>query len=399
MLDDLSTRPTVSLAPGKHKRAEHGHPWIYSNEVVLDARTKAIAPGSLVTILTSDGRRLGVGLFNPAPLITVRLLDRDPGRRIDAAYLAARVKRALEIRTRLFAVPFYRLIHAEADGLPGVIIDRYGDALVCQLNTAGMAALEPALIDALNKVLAPRTILMRNDSPARETEGLKTEIRLVQGTIDGPFQVEENGCRFLADLSAGQKTGWFFDQRPNRAFIAAMAKGASVLDAYCYTGGFGITAASRGAAAVTLVDRSEAALATAMAAARLNGVEDRVTAVKSEAFEMLERLNTDKTTFDIVVLDPPAFVKSRKDLGPGSRAYRKLARLGAGLVAKGGTLLAASCSHNMATDLFTEAVGQGLVDAGRTGRILHTGFAGPDHPTHPSLPESAYLKALVLAVD
>ena len=398
-IDDLATRPVVTLLPKQEKRAEHGHPWIYSNEIVLDAAAKALPPGSLVTILTSEGRRLGVASFNPHPLVSLRIFDRDPGRRIDAGFFAARLKRALEIRSRLFAEPYYRLVHAEADGLPGLIVDRYGSALVCQLNTAGMARLETELLDALDKVLKPETVVFRNDSPARLLEGLEAETRIPRGTVDAPFRVRENGCDFLADLSGGQKTGWFFDQRPNRNFIAGLASGARVLDVYSFTGGFGVLAAARGAAEVSLLDRSEPALALARQAAQLNGVADQVKIMRGEAFDILESLATSKERFDIVILDPPAFVKSKKDLGPGGRAYRKLARLGTALVGRGGFLLAASCSHNMALEPFAEAVRQGINDVGRTARLLHTGFAGPDHPVHPALPESAYLKAQVLAID
>jgi 23S rRNA (cytosine1962-C5)-methyltransferase len=398
-IDDLATRPIVTLAPKQEKRAEHGHPWIYSNEIRLDAAAKALPPGGLVTVVTSENRRLGVASFNPHPLVSLRLFDRDPGRRIDAGFFTARLKRALEIRTRIFAEPFYRLVHAEADGLPGLIIDRYGSAVVCQLNTAGMARLEADLLEALDKVLKPDIILLRNDSPARQLEGLETETRFVRGTIEAPLRLRENGCDFLADLSSGQKTGWFFDQRPNRHFIAGLAPGASMLDVYSFTGGFGVLAAARGAAEVTLLDRSEPALALALQAAALNNVAGRIKTMRGEAFDILESLAASKQRYDIVVLDPPAFVKSRKDLGPGGRAYSKLARLGAGLVGRGGFLLAASCSHNMPLDLFGEAVRKGVNDAGRTARLIHTGFAGPDHPVHPALPESAYLKAQVLAID
>jgi len=397
--DDLATRPVVTLAPGRHKRAATGHPWIYSNEIVLDAAAKALPPGSLVTVISSEGRRLGVGSFNPHPLVSVRLFDRDPGRAINAEFFVARLRRALEIRDRLFDQPFYRLVHAEADGLPGLIIDRYDTALVCQLNSAGMDRLQPELLTALHTLLKPATIVLRNDSPARQVEGLEASVTVAEGTLSGPLHIRENGALFLADLSEGQKTGWFFDQRPNRAVVANMARGLKVLDAYSFTGGFGVLAALQGAASVTLLDRSAPALALAQQAAALNGVADRITCRTGEVFETLEQLAADKERFDLVVLDPPAFVKSRKDLGAGSRGYRKLARLGGGVTARRGYMLAASCSHNMPLEDFAEAVRQGLNDAGRTGRILYTGFAGPDHPVHPSLPESAYLKALLRAGD
>jgi 23S rRNA (cytosine1962-C5)-methyltransferase len=399
LVDDPRRRPLVSLVAGKHRRAESGHPWIYSNEAKLDPAAKALPPGSLVTVADAGGKRLGVAFFNPHPLVSLRLVDRDADVAIDTDFLAGRLRRALALRERLFAEPYYRLVHAEADGLPGLVIDRYGPALVCQLNTAGMALLETALLAALDKVLAPEIVILRNDSPARVLEGLEPEIRTVRGDPSGPLQVRENGATFFADLSGGQKTGWFFDQRPNRAFVAGLARDLSVLDAYCFSGGFGIQAAVAGAAEVTLLDRSEAALALAEQAAEANGVAARCKTLRGEVFETLERLAAEGRRFDMVLLDPPAFVKSKKDLAVGSRGYRKMTRLGAALVRQGGYLFAASCSHNMPLDLFAEAVRQGLSDAGRSGRILHTGGAGPDHPVHPFLPESAYLKGQAFALD
>ena len=399
MRDDPSTRPQVTLAAGKHKRAERGHPWIYSNEVVLNAAAKALPPGSLVTVRTAEGKSIGVATFNPQPLITCRVITRDWSVKIDRGFLVKRLERALALRERLFAEPYYRLIRAEADGLPGLIVDRYGTAVACQLNTAWAQAMEADILAALDQVLSPEVVVLRNDSQARTLEGLPAETRFAKGSLKGPLEVRENGSTFLADLSEGQKTGWFFDQRPNRAFVAGLAKGQRIIDCYSFTGGFGIQAAVAGAAEVTLLDRSEPALALAKRAAELNGVGDRCKILRGEVFETLEKLAEAKERFDVVILDPPAFVKSKKDLGPGSRGYRKMARLGAALVAKGGVMLAASCSHNMPLDLFAEAIRQGVEDAGRVGRILYTGFAGPDHPTHPALPESAYLKAQVLALD
>jgi 23S rRNA (cytosine1962-C5)-methyltransferase len=309
------------------------------------------------------------------------------------------VRRALALRDRLFDVPYYRLIHAEADGMPGLVVDRYGDALVVQLNMAGMALLEAPLLAALQDVLAPRAIILRNDSPARQQEGLEQEVRTACGEISGPFTLIENGATFMADLSAGQKTGWFYDQRPNRAFIARLARDASVLDVYSYTGGFGVLAAKAGAARVVMADRSEPALALAMRAAAANDVTGRCSTERGEAFALLDAHAAAGELFDLVLLDPPAFVKSKKDLAAGSRGYLKLIRAGVRLVAPGGFLFAASCSHNMPADTFAEIVRQALQEAGRRGRIIHSCGAGPDHPVHPSLPESAYLKGLTLALD
>ena len=248
--DDPATRPSVTLLAGRHRRAEAGHPWIYSNEVAMDAAAKALAPGSLVTLRRADGSPLGVAMFNPHTLLAARLLDRDTARPIGRRFLAGRIGRALKLRERLFDMPFYRLVHAEADGLPGLVVDRFGAVLVVQSNAAGMARLEPVVLDALGELLSPEAIVLRNDSPARGLEGLASETRVARGSLDGPVAVHENGAVFRADLLAGQKTGWFFDQRDNRRFIASLARGARVLDLYCYTGGFAVQAARGGAAAV-----------------------------------------------------------------------------------------------------------------------------------------------------
>jgi 23S rRNA (cytosine1962-C5)-methyltransferase len=399
MADDPKARPIIMLQPGRHRRAEAGHPWVYSNEVQMDAAAKALPPGSLVTLRSAGGDPLGVASFNPHTLVSARLFDRDAKRRIDHEFFIERLERALSLRRRLYAEPYYRLVHAEADGVPGLVVDRFGEALVLQLNTAGMARLDSELIAACEAALAPAIILLRNDSPARALEGLESEVRLAKGELAGPIELIENGARFLADAREGQKTGWFFDQRDNRRFVAALAAGARVLDLYCYTGGFAVAAARAGADAVLGLDRSEPALALAAASADLNGVGERCRFQRADAFGELARLSGEGARFDLVIADPPAFVKSKKDLGPGLRGYRKLARLAASLVAPGGVLFLASCSHNVEPPDFAEAVRRGLEDASRTGRILRSAGAAPDHPVHPWLPESAYLKAEVLVLD
>ncbi len=399
MSDDPKTRPTVALQPGRHKRVEAGHPWVYSNEIVMDAAAKALPPGTLVTLRKAGGEALGVATFNAHTLVSARILDRDAKQHIDRAFFAARLESALALRRRLYAEPHYRLVHAEADGLPGIAADRFGDVLVAQLNTAGMARLEEEFVAACDAVLAPRAIVLRNDSPARALEGLEPELRIAKGEIDGPIELSENGARFLADPREGQKTGWFFDQRDNRRFVAGLSAGARVLDLYCYAGGFAIAAAQAGADAVLALDRSEPALALAAASAELNGVGRRCRFQRADAFGELSRLVAAGERFDVVIADPPAFVKSKKDLGPGLRGYRKLARLAATLVERGGVLFIASCSHNVEPPDFAEAVRRGLEDAGRSGRILRSAGAAPDHPVHPWLPESAYLKAQALVLD
>jgi len=390
---------TVRLQAGRHKRFAHGHPWVYSNEVEMDKAAKALPAGSLVNLVDAGGAHLALTTFNPHTLIACRLLSRDRNETIDTGFFVRRLRRALEIREALFDRPFYRLIHAESDGLPALIIDRYGDVVVVQANTVAMDRRLPQILEALDEVLAPRAVVLRNDSSARTYEGLPEEVRTAKGGIDGLIPVEENGATFFADLSGGQKTGWFFDQRDNRAFIANLCQGKRTIDFYTYSGGFGVLAAVRGASHVTLVDRSAASLEVAMKAAEANGVADRVEARKADAFNLLDQMVTEGKTFEVVICDPPAFVKSRKDLAVGSRAYRKMAKAAAKLVAPGGTLLVASCSHNMDPVLFHQEMARGISEAGRAGRILRYAGAGPDHPVHPHLPETQYLKAMVLALD
>ena len=393
-------RPQVKLAAGRHKRMRAGHPWAYSNEIQMTPDIKAIAPGTIVALRDHAGGGIGAAMFNPHPLISARLLCQDPEAEIDRTFLAARLRAALALRERLYAAPFYRLAWSEADGLPGLVLDRYGEVCVIQLNTAGMDRLAAPLLAAVEEVLAPRAVVLRNDSAARTMEGLDADVRSLGAPLDGAIAIEENGARFLCDPGGGQKTGWFFDHRENRARVARLAAGgARVLDIYSYLGGFGVQAAIAGAAAVTCLDRSAPALELAEAAAGLNGVAGRCAFVRGEAFRTLEEFAAEARRFDIVVADPPAFVKSKKDLPSGLKGYRKLFRLAARLVAPGGFLFTASCSHRVDAAHFAEAVRGALRDAGRAGRIVHTGGAAPDHPVHPYLPESAYLKAALLTLD
>ena len=397
--DDPASRPQIVLLPGGHRRAEGGHPWIYSNEVRMDAAAKAVVPGSLVTLRRADERALGVALFNPHTLLAARILDRDAARPIGRRFLARRLERALRLRERLYDAPYYRLVHAEADGLPGLVVDRFGAVLVVQANAAGMDRLEPALLEALRALVSPAAIVLRNDSAARGLEGLPLETRVAIGAVDGPVRLDEDGTLFEADVLAGQKTGWFFDQRDHRRFIAGLAAGARVLDLYCYSGGFAVRAAQAGAASVLGIDRSEPALALAARAAALNQVGDDCVFRRAEVFAEAAALGAAGERFDIVVADPPAFARAKRDVPAALRGYRKLAKLAAQLTAPGGFLFLASCSYNVGAGEFAEAVRRGLGDAGRGGRIIRSAGAGPDHPVHPDLPETAYLKAITLALD
>ena len=318
---------------------------------------------------------------------------------IDARFLADRLLSATTLRDRLYDRPFYRLIHAEADGFPGTVVDRFGGLLVAQINCAGMELLLPELLEAFDRVLAPEAVLLRCDSPARAAEGLPSYVKFAKGSLDGPIELEENGLRFLADPQSGQKTGWFFDQRDNRAAVARLAAGSRCSMSTAMPAASLWPRPRRGPARSRPSTGRKPALALAEKSAALNGLAARCRFRRAEAFEELERLGGTGTRFGMVVADPPAFVKSKKELKQGARAYRKLARLAASLVEPEGFLFIASCSHNMPVEEFERQVARGLVDASREGRILRAAGAAADHPVHPALPESAYLKSLLLQLD
>lgn len=389
------TIPVISLQPNRHKRIAAGHPWVYSNEIVMDAAAKALPPGAIVHYHAANGKRLGTGSFHPHNLICGRLYARTAVT-IDENWFAAQIRQALALREKLFPEPYYRLVHAEADNLPGLIVDRYGDHLIAQLNTAAMEAQTPAILAALASVLAPRSITLRNDSSARLLEGLPQTVVTARGEAPGRIELLENNLRFVADTAAGQKTGWFYDQRHNRALVASFCRDARVLDVYCHTGGFALNAAAAGAASVTGIDASERALTCAAEAARRNGLADKTAWQRGDAYDLLAALAAQREQYDVVIADPPAFIKSRKDIGPGAKGYRKLARLAAALVRPGGYFFLASCSHHMNLAMLSEQIAGGIAEAGRGGQVLHTVFAAPDHPVHPHLPESAYLKGQLL---
>lgn len=391
--------PSIQLLPGQDRRLRAGHPWVFSNELHMDAGAKALAPGAPVCLLSADRKPLGLALFNPHSLIAARVITRNKDATIDAGFIERRLARALHLRERLFERPYYRLVHAEADGLPGLVVDRFDDVVVAQLNSAGMAALEAQVVEALAALLALRAVVLRNDSPVRELEGLEREVRVVSGSLDGPVEVFEHNVTFLADLIEGQKTGWYFDQRDNRAFVARLARDEQVLDLYSYSGGFALAALAHGAAHALAIDRSQLGLELAQASAERSGLGGGLSVEQQDGFAAADRLISDKRRFGVLIADPPTFVRSKKELKPGLRGYRKLARICGQLVAPEGFLLIACCSHNVPPDAFADEVRRGLRDAGRGGRVLRRAGAGPDHPGHPALPESDYLKCLVYALD
>lgn len=395
----LPKHPRIRLKPGAHKRVRTGHPWIYSNEVMMDAAAKALPPGSVVTIEDAGGAPLATAHFNPKPLISARILAPVPDVAIDTAWFAARLTDAMRLRDRLIGRPYYRWVHAEGDNLPGLIVDRVGDVVVVQPNTAGMDVAFEHIVAAIEQVAHPKIIVLRADSSFRTLEGLSEVARVVKGELSAPIAVQETTATFFADALGGQKTGWFFDQRDNRAFVASLAKDKTMIDLYTHTGGFAVSCGVAGAKRALGIDGSAPALELATRAAVENKITSICTFERADVFDFLNAAITRTDKFDIVVADPPAFVKSRKDLKPGLQGYRKLARLCATITAPQGILFIASCSHNAPVMEFTEAIARGIVDAGRSGRILKTSGAGPDHPVHLQLPEGAYLKAVTFALD
>lgn len=388
----MAEHELIRLLPGHDKRLRAGHPWAYSNELALRPEHRAWTPGAPVRIEGDGGWRYGTFLFNPHSLIAARFVSGDPGEAVDVALVARRLADAAALRARLSLGQHHRLVHAEADGLPGLVVDRYGDLAVVQANTAGMNRLLPEIVDGLLALHPWRGIVARNDSGARAHEGLPQDVRLLHGEAEGAEAVE-GGVAFPVDPLGGQKTGFFHDQRPNRDLVASLASGGRVLDVFCHTGAFGLRALAEGAASALLVDSSAPALEAARWAAERNGLLSRAEFRRGDAFETMEALAAEGARFDVVVCDPPAFAKSRKDMDAGLRAYQRMARLAAPLVAPGGLLFCASCSHHAPLDRFAASLAAGLHRARREGRILNTGGAGPDHPVHPHLPESAYLKA------
>ena len=390
-------RPLLRLNAGQGRRLRQGAPWAFSNEIAMRPDYRRIDPGTLVRLEGDDGVRFGTAMFNPHSLIAARVLDRDPDAEINAGWMRARLSEAIALRARLCDTPYHRLVHAEADRLPGLVIDRYNDVAVVQANAAGMDRLLAVVLEALLAELPLRAVVARNDSAARRLEGLPETVELLHSTEPGT-EVVEGGLRFPIDPMAGQKTGWFFDQRWNRDRVAALAEGARVLDVFCHVGAFGLRCAKAGAAAVTLIDSSASALRQAEETAALNGLAAGVTTRREDAWEAMAALATAGERFDIVVCDPPAFAKSRKDATAGLRAYGRMARLAAALVVPGGLLFVASCSHHAPADLWAAEIAQGLHRAHREGRVLFTSGAGPDHPVHPHLPETAYLKTELIAL-
>ena len=391
-----SPLPVIRLKPKANARAiRHGSPWVYDNELVTDRRTKKLSSGTIAVLEDAAREPLALVAVNPASRIMTRVLDRDIKAVIDKSWLAERLRTALALRERMYSTPFYRLVHAEGDGLPGIVIDRFGEVAVIQPNAAWAEQLLREIVDALVEVTGVTTILKNASGRARSLEGLDDVNTVLLGDAPAaPVEVPMNGALYLADLNGGQKTGLFYDQRPNHAFAAGLARGARVLDVFSHVGGFSLAALAAGATSALAVDGSEPALALAKEAAARMGLASRFDTRRGDAFDALASLAEEGARFDMVICDPPAFAPSKKALEAGLRAYERVARMAAPLVVEGGILGLCSCSHAADLARFRAASIRGIGRAGRIGPLIHTGFAGPDHPQHPHLAETAYLKAL-----
>ena len=390
---------SLRLKKNADRRLKAGHLWLYSNEVdIAETPLKGFQTGEQAIVEAANGKPMGLAYVNPNSLICARIVSRDPSMRLDRSFLVHRLNQALALRQRMFSEPYYRLVHGEGDLLPGLVIDRFGDVLVVQLNTAGMEAVKDELLDALDKVIKPSCVVLRNDTSGRRQEGLDQDVVVVKGELPDQVLLRENGVNFAAAVIDGQKTGWFYDHRVNRAWLNQQVAGKRVLDLFSYVGGWGIQAAAHGASEVLCVDASATALDRVAENAALNGLHEQVAVGQGDAFDVLTALKAEGEQFDVVILDPPAFIKKRKDIPNGERAYAKLNRAAMRLLGRDGLLLSASCSMHLASERLTEVVRGAIRHQDRQGQILFQGHQGPDHPVHPAIPETSYLKALGVRV-
>jgi 23S rRNA (cytosine1962-C5)-methyltransferase len=392
--------PEIYLKKNEDKRLRKGHLWVFSNEVDTQrSPLEQFNAGDLVQVKSDDGKVMGTAYINPQALICARLLSRKPNLKCGANFFKERLATALALRETLFDKPYYRLVFGESDGLPGLVIDRFGPVLSLQITTAGIEQRKEALFSAVQELLNPEAIILKNDNSQRQQEGLSLESELAFGKLPDPLIIEENGARFKIDILGGQKTGWFYDHRSSRAQLAGIAKNKRVLDLFSYTGAWGIPCAIAGATEVTCVDASESALALAMENAALNQVKDKMHFVRSDVFEFLKQARLENQLYDIIVLDPPALIKRKKDFKQGYEAYRRLNHLALQVLSKNGVLVSASCSHHLSRENLHEILRASGRHIDRHLVFFAGGGQGPDHPIDPAAPETEYLKTFFCAVS
>lgn len=392
--------PEIYLKKNEDKRLRQGHLWIFSNEVDITRTPLSVfQPGDLALIKDHGGQALGSAYVNPHTLIAARLISRKPNAKLGGNFFKERISTALILRERLYNKPFYRLIFGESDGIPGLVIDRFGDVFSLQITTAGIEKSKEILVTTLVELFQPQAIVLKNDNSQRELENLSTESEVVYGALPNEIIIEENNAKFKINILEGQKTGWFYDHRNSRAQCAALSKNQRVLDLFCYSGAWGIPAAIAGASEVVCVDSSESALAMAAESAKLNNVAVKMQFVRSDVFEFLKNARENQERFDVVILDPPALIKRKKDFKAGFEAYRRLNQLALQVLAKNGVLISASCSHHLSKENLHEILRSQARHIDRHLVFFAQGGQGFDHPVHPAIPESEYLKTYFCAVS
>lgn len=391
---------SLRLKKNEERRIKQGHLWVFSNEVDNKITPlKDFEAGQPVIIEASNGKPIGMGYVNPNTLICARLLSRSAKVEFNIKFLKRRIQEAQALRELNFDEPFYRLVFGESDGLPGLVIDRFGDVFVVQITTAGMENVKADILQVLENLYHPQAVVMRNDSKSRELEGLPLYEEVAQGSPPEEIVIVENGAKFAIPVEGGQKTGWFYDHRMARARLQGLVAGKRVLDVFSYLGGWGIQAAVAGAESVTCVDASETALDGVERNAELNEVSEKVTLIQGNAFDVLNALRLEAERFDVVIVDPPAFVKRKKDLKSGSEGYRRINEIAMRLLNPDGILVSASCSHHMGRDQLLSQVQSAARHIDRQVQLFDQGHQGPDHPVHPAIPETEYLKSFFLKVS
>jgi len=396
----MTAYATLRLKPKAERRLKSGHLWVFSNEIDIEKTPiKELEPGSQAVIESANGKALGSVIVSPDQLICARLISRQPGQFLDVSLIVHRLKVALSSRNLWYPHDCYRWVYGDSDGLPGLVIDRFADVVVVQISNTAMELHKSDIIDAVIKVVKPRVIVVKNTGKMRQSEGLPEYVEVVHGTLeDGYAPMVENDTRFLAPVLDGQKTGWFYDHRDNRARLNSLVAGKRVLDVFSYIGGWGIQAAAHGASEVHCIDSSAQALDWVEQNALLNQVEDKVHCWEGDAFQALRQLKEEGERFDVVIMDPPALIPKRKDIKAGERGYHRLNQQAMRLLSKDGLLVSGSCSMHLASGRLNEILRVVGRELDRDVQILHAGGQGADHPVIPAIPETRYLKALFARV-
>jgi 23S rRNA (cytosine1962-C5)-methyltransferase len=393
------SQPILQLKSQADRRLRAGHQWIYSNEVdTAVSPLEGFSSGQQALVVSHQQKPMGTAFVNPKTLICGRLISRNAKLWMDKSLLVHRLNIALSLRQQFYDQPYYRLVYGDSDGLSGLVIDRFNDTIVVQISTAGMELLKAEIFEAIEQVIKPAAIVFKNDGKMRKSEGLESSVEVAKGEIGDAVIVVENGVEMLAPVLAGQKTGWFYDHRNSRAKLQQIAGGKRVLDMFSYVGGWGLQAAAAGAKEVVCVDSSDLALDCLYTAADANGTADRVQTLQGDAFQAMKSLAEEKEKFDIVVMDPPAFIARRKDQKSGEQAYIRANQLAMRLLSKEGMLISASCSMHLSRDRLTDIIRQSSRQLDRHSQIVESIHQGADHPVHPAIPETEYLKSLFVRV-